>query len=208
MKNQLITLDKEGTYRVMAFTSDALVMSSKSFTTLDDLLASRIKESLLVAALDIPLEDIVSITHNELEENLKLVYRNEKGKNKSLSIKPADQNLREVISDSLARACQLEKNAKQEDKTKPLLVSVGYTALTILLSYWGVKTAIDLQNGMEYTVSGRRAGMKQLLMGFIEMVGPIGVAFIGVGIVGVLLYKAYRRYQQPASVFLYSHRTA
>ena len=107
---------------------------------------------------------------------------------------------RQTALTALADALGLSSNTSQlspvQAATKPLLSVVGIALVTFLLS----SAAAELESGETATISGRRRGLKRLLVAILDIIGPTGVYILG----GLAFLAAvawlYRRVTNPPIV--------
>jgi len=197
MKNQIIRL-KEKNRKVLGFSDEQIIFSSKGHSSFDSLLSSTKKSGLLESVQTIPVNSVKEIFINEKEEFFTIKY-NKGGKLKKDRVLLNDLNLRESVVAEIASMNQLSKTVVDESKTKPLLFNV-LGILAIPLFTWIARgMAIDAQNGESYEATGRRSGMKNLVANVIESIGPTGITIIGVLGLLYMIYVTYNRYQNPAT---------
>lgn len=198
MKNKLIHLN-EKELKTFAFTETEILFSSKKHDSLESLLASKTKSGMLETFLTIPVEKLNNIGYNEANESLKFKYLNAKGKQKSRSLDLRDPAIRDQVANDIAEMKGLQKNITEESKTKPLLINLGIAAVTGFFTVVMSGAAREMAEGKEIDVSGRRSGIKQLMLTISDFLGPTGVLIVGGLITVGILYSAYKRYSNPTN---------
>ncbi|MFT5512896.1 MAG: hypothetical protein ACI8SE_001295 [Bacteroidia bacterium] len=201
-KNQVIYLEDKNR-KVIGFTDNEIIISSKAHKTFDSLRASSEKSGMLETVTNIPNGSLKEITYNEKADNFFLKYEIG-GKVKKVSIAQSESETREAVIDEIAALHKLTKSVQEESKTKPLLLnSIGIVIVPI--ATWIFRgMALDAQNGQHYQAEGRRSGVKQLIGNAVEALGPTGVTVLGIVVLGYMVYRTYKRFSNPASVIQYT----
>lgn len=196
MINTIIPLG-EGNMKVMAFTEDKLILSSKAHKDFPSLLGSVEKSGMLETVKTIALDAITAINYNEKANSFNVHHRSE-GKDKKTGIVFGEIAFRSAVAQSLAEQLGFQQNQVAEDKTKPLLLNIAAMAGIAVATYIFRGMAIDAENGEHYVATGRRSGSKQLFANAVEALGPTWVTVIGAIGLLAMVYVGYRRFSNPA----------
>ena len=201
MKNQIIQLGEENR-KVFGFSEDQIIFSSKKHSSFDTLLSATEKSGLLESTSTIPVKSISEITFNEKDESFTIKY-DKSGKTKKDVVLLKNVSSRESVVEEIASLKGFSKNIVDESKTKPLLLNL-LVVLAIPIFTWVFRgMAVDAQNGEHYVATGRRSGSAQLFANAIEAIGPLGITIIGALGLAYMVYRTYKRYQNPASEVKY-----
>ncbi|MCB0661658.1 MAG: hypothetical protein KDC24_02870 [Saprospiraceae bacterium] len=196
MKNQIIPLGEKN-IKVMGFSDEQIILSSKSHKTFESLLAATEKKGMLEDLRVIPVSDLKEIHFNTKEDTFTLRY-DKGGKTKKETILLEEVESRNAVVDTLAAMKELTRTEEEESKTKPLLFNL-LGVIAIPLFTWVFRgVAIDAQNGEHYVATGRRSGITQLVTNIAESIGPTWVTIIGVVGLLIMAYITYSRFTQPA----------
>ena len=196
MKNQIIPLE-EKPYKVMGFTDDLMVLSSKEHGSIESLLSAVEKKGLMESLKVINTNSIKEITYNEKAKGMVVRYE-DKGKLKKETIMIAESSYREPIATEVANTNQLNKNIVEESKTQPLLLNILGGIITAVVTWVARGLALDAEQGEHYVATGRRSGIAQLFVNAVEAIGPLGVTIIGTLVFLYFIYLANKRYKNPA----------
>lgn len=202
MKNQIIKLDEKDN-KVFGFSDEQLIVSTKKHDSFSSLVTAINKSGMLETVRSIPMSSINEVMYNEKNESFEVKY-DKNGKTKSMGFKLNDNTSREKIVKEIADVRGFNKSVLSESKTQPLLLNLLAIAFIGLATWVSRGMAIDAQQGGHFETSGRRSGIKQLLVNAVEAIGPTGVTIIGILAFLYMIYVAYRRYNNPASVFKYN----
>ncbi len=202
MKNQIVPLT-EGKYKVFGVSDDAIIFSTKNHNNFESLQEATEKSGLLESVFIILLYTVTGIRYNEENKGFDIVY-DEAGDEKTLSVVPQDASERNSIAEALAGIKGFEPEQSEESKTKPLLLNLLYIAITVYVTWVGRQIAIDAEHGQHFVATGRKSGIKNLLAGIAEKLGPNGVIMAGVIVALFLIFLAYQRFNKPATEVKYS----
>ncbi|MEO1260475.1 MAG: hypothetical protein AAFZ15_16890 [Bacteroidota bacterium] len=202
MKNQTFRLDEENR-KTIGFNDDHIIISSKKHQDFESLLASQKKSGLMESVKTIPIKSIQKLRYNNKEDLFSIHYNNEKGKTKKDQIKLADSSLKIPFIEAISELKGFQKEEVSESKTQPLLINIGITLLAVAFTWIARGMAIDAMHGEHYQATGRKSGLKNLMAGAIESLGPTWTVVIGAIITIYLAYRAYNRYQNPGTVITY-----
>lgn len=202
MKNQLLTLDEEN-LKQFAITDEDILVSSKTHPSIESLKQSKEKKGLLEHFGAIPLHQIEEVKFNAKDELLVISYVNEKGKSKRESFKFEKKAQRKQVAEYLGETLNLRFEEEEESKTKPLALNALSVLLAVVVTVGLRFAAIDAQQGVEYNPTGRNRGMAKLIHELAGMLGPLWITVLGVLVAGFLIYRTYKRYQEPAKVSVY-----
>lgn len=197
MRNQIIRLEEKNR-KVLAYTDEKIVMSSKGGHTFDSLMESSEKSGMLEIVKTIPIDSINELYFNEKDETFTVKFE-KKGKIKKDTIQLNDISIRESLVSDLASLKGLTKNVSTESKIKPLLLNLIALVAVPIFTYVFRGMAIEAQNGEQYIATGTRRGSKQLIAELVEFIGPTGVVIIGVLAMIYFSFITYKRYNNPAS---------
>jgi len=201
MKNRIIFLG-EKFFKVFGFNNIQIIFSSKKHKTFDSLLNSTKKSGILETVEIIPLRSVKELFYNEKDETFTIKYiKSRKIKKKNVFLE--DKNMRKSVVSEIAKIKNFDKNISVESKTKHLLYNLLSVIIISIFTWVARGVAIDAQNGDHYVISGRRSGLKQLVINAIEALGPTLVTIIGILVLIYMLYLTYKRYNNPALEITY-----
>jgi hypothetical protein len=203
MIEQIISLGEENR-KVMGFSAEQIIISSKSHESFGSLRAAVQKSGLLESVKTIQIDSITKIEYNEKSETLITIHFEQNGKSKKDSIGLADQLYREPLAVELANLRGFQRSVSEESKTKALLMNLLGVGLIAVLTVGFRSLALDAQRGEVYEASGRRSGIKQLVVDTVTAIGPTGITIIGLLGFSYMIYVTYRRYNKPAAVITFS----
>ena len=201
MKNQIIQLEEKNR-KVLGFTDEEIILSSKRHKTFDSLIESTKKSGILEKVKTIPLGSIKKLNFNEKDASFTISF-NKEGQIKKDTVQLDDKSIRESLVSEIAEMNNLNKDVSSESKIKPLLLNLTGVVIISIFTWIFRGMAMDAQNGEHYVASGRRSGLKQLLANAVEALGPTGVTIIGALGLLYMLYTTYKRYNNPASETTY-----
>jgi len=206
MKNQVIYLDDKNT-KVFGYSDDQLVFSSKKHKSFEDLMGSADKSGMLESVKTIAMSTVTGVKYNENDESFTILHdKNGKVKKAHVPLKELEQ--RDSIVEELASLTNLKKTVEAESKTKPLMYNLIGVLFAAFMTWVARGMAIEAQQGEHYVASGRRSGLKQLFANAVEGIGPTGVTVIGVLAFAYIIYRTYKRWNNPASDIKYSQNPA
>ncbi|MCT4615442.1 MAG: hypothetical protein N4A49_11270 [Marinifilaceae bacterium] len=197
MKNEIIALAGKDP-KVLGFTDEQIIISSKKHKTFESLLESNRKSKMLETVTNIPLASVKELYYNEKNDNFTIKFDVE-GITRKQSVRLAYNDTRESLLSEISEIVKMNKTVSTESKIKPLLLnSTGFIIIPLATwTFWD--TAMIAQNGGHYVASGRRSGLKQLLSNGAEALGPTGVIIIGILALLIMFYITRKRYKNPAS---------
>ena len=201
MKDQIIALGEKN-QKSLLITNDQVIISSKSHPSVTSLLDATQKKGFLESITVIPVQAIQSISFHENDQNFKIHYVVD-GKEKSETIVLDNGSSRLDVVKELSGLRGFSENEEKESKWQPLLLNLlGVVAIPVFT--WVFRgMALEAEQGIHYEASGRRSGIKQLLANVVEALGPFWVTVIGVLATLYMVYVTYKRYQQPASKYIF-----
>jgi|GEM_PF-1764397 len=203
MKNQVIKTPTKGK-EYFGFNDTDIVVSSKKHKSIDSLMGAIAKKGMLESIVHIPVNDISGIVYNQKNELINIKY-NKGSKSKNFKITFDDAETRNAVASSLSEMKNLSKSETPESKIKPLLLNLLFAAIALLITVALTGTAYDAANGVEIEeFTGRRSGIKNLLVSISSALGPYGVGAIGGAITLFMLYRTFKRWQNPAMDIAYS----
>jgi len=198
MKNQVIKTPTKGK-EYFGFTDTDIVTSGKKHKSMESLLGSIGKKSILEPTTHIQIDNISQIKYNEKGSLLTINHKPEK-KDKKFGISFSDSNTRNEIASSLGELKGLTKNITTEGKVKPLMINLFFVFIGLILAVALTGIAYDASNGGEnQEFSGRRSGIKNLLAKIATTLGPIGAGIVGGLIVLYLIWRLIKRWQNPSN---------
>lgn len=179
MKNQIIKLaDKK--YKVVAFSDNDVIFSSKSHSSFESLEASLNNSGLMETIESISIETITELKYNEAQKDFKITYTNEKGKIKKKALFVKNKEQRDVLVSEIAALKSLQQSTSQESRVKPLFAGILIITFIGYLTYWFRNVAINAQNGGHEVVTTRKGRfLGQLFVNGAEAIGPTGVLILG-----------------------------
>ena len=180
-----------------------VLFSSKTHESFDKFPKTKKDKSFLETFTLIPSNAIKALKCNQKDSNLLIEYTNESNSEKTLTAEFDSTEKRAILAEDIAAIHSLSKNETEENKNTPLFAKLAVIGITIFITGIEYYIACDIQNGIEYEATGRRAGMKLLMAKIAEILGPIGVIIAGLAVVGYIGYFAYDRYKNPAMVVEY-----
>jgi len=194
MRNQIIPVDGHN-YKHAGLSDAALLLTSSKPATMREFEETVAKPGLMTFALRVPYQDIISLRQNSAEKAVKIKYRNDKGKEKNLSIGLDDSAGAGEFAQTLGLACELTAKSSSESQLQPLLIN-----LLLVLFAGGFTAFVALSPAEEIQTNGRRRGSAAILRMLRETLGSTGVWIVGGLITAYLIYQLYQRYQSPATV--------
>ena len=203
MKNRIIRLVGKD-LKVFGFNDEQIVFSSKKHESMESLLESTAKSSMLETVKAIPLSSVTQLDYNEKDDEAFTIRFLKNGKQKKQHVQLPNIEMISAVASAVAEVKGFNKDVTQESKTKPLLLNLLGVVAMPLFTWVFYDIAVDAQQGGHYEVSsGRRRGANQLLVNVVEAIGPTGILIIGAIALLIMLYVTYRRYNNPASEVLY-----
>ncbi len=203
MKNRIIRLGGKD-LKVFGFNDEQIVFSSKKHESMETLLESTAKSSMLETVKAIPFSSITQLDYNEKDDEAFTIRFLKNGKQKKQHVQLPNIEMISAVASAVAEVKGFNKDVTQESKTKPLLLNLLGVVAMPLFTWVFYDIAVDAQQGGHYEVSsGRRRGTNQLLVNVVEAIGPTGILMIGTIALLIMLYVTYRRYNNPASEVLY-----
>lgn len=186
------------------YTDTDIIVSSKKHDDINSMVGAIEKSGMLETLSHIKLEDVTELKYNEKNGGLNIKH-NKKGKNKSFKITFGDADTRNAIASGIGEKKGLSKSFTTEGKAKPLLISIGIALLAGLIFTALTGIAWESANGIEVEeFSGRRSGLKNILAKVASAIGPVGVGIIGGLVILFILFRAFKRWQNPANDVVYS----
>ncbi len=204
MLHKIYHLHHKQMVRSIVVLEDSFIISSKKENSLEDMKARVGKKSIMHSAEEFQLSAITEITSNESSEQFKFRYEKKNGKLKKRTMVFDHKETANEVAELLADQGAMIRSEQPENKIYPLLGS-GFL-LTITLFFMGMMLSIDdvseLDSSAEgYSRSARRSRGGSAMMKFIyETIGTTGIAIIGSAIALGIIYFAYNRWKNPATV--------
>lgn len=152
-----------------------IVVSSKKHSDIDSLIGSIQKKGMLETISHIPLANVMNLKYNEKNSTLAIKHKKET-KEKTFKITFGDASTRNSIASEIGQIRGLNKNFTAEGKMKPLLFSLFFILIAVLIAVAMTGIAYESANGGEIQeFTGRRSGLKNLMASIASAIGPIGV---------------------------------
>ncbi|MEM9834884.1 MAG: hypothetical protein AAF828_00195 [Bacteroidota bacterium] len=182
------------TYKSIALTDDALLLSSSKPDTLEELKANIEKGGLLTSTLNIPVQSIKAVSQNSSGSQIKFSYTNENGKVKKQTFGIGLPTEAAAFAAQLGELAGLSSTTDTENPMGPLLTN----AFLVLLAGGGT-AFIALTDFDEVDVSGRNRGRAGILKLIKNTLGETGVWIVGGLLTAYLIYSLYQRFSNPAN---------
>ena len=203
MKNQIIKTPTKGK-EYFGFTDTDIVVSGKKHDSMDSLLNSIGTKSILEPTTHIKIDNISQIKYNEKGALLTINHKLD-NKEKKYGLSFGNANTRNEIAENISHIKGLTKSITSESKIKPLLINLFFVLIGLMLAVALTGIAYEASNGGEIQeFSGRRSGAKNLLAKIATSLGPIGAGIVGGLIVLYLIWRAIKRWQNPANEVIFS----
>lgn len=202
MDNQIWRLESDK-LKSFGFNESKIMISSKKYNDFAELETASAKPGLLETFATIKIDAITSMAFNEKEETLTIHHTKDSGKSTSDSFQFSDVGRRESIAEAIGNLKFMKKIETNESATSALLWNLGGVLLAIIIAVVARNLAVDAENGEHYEATGRRSGIMNLLVGIVESAGSLVVTIVGLLVIGLLAYKTYNRYKNPAKVVTY-----
>ncbi len=154
-------------------------------------------------SVDIPLLSITSIQADRADNEIEVHYRvGNEVKEETLHL--ANEEAREDVYQQLKAAFGDKFSETEHNYSVPRAAFGSLSALTIfgLLTWGGAKFASLLRAAEDYEISGSRQGLKALIAGILEFIGPIGVYVVGGLICAMCALTLYTRVTQPQQMVI------
>lgn len=118
---------------------------------------------------------------------------------KTISISIADGGLRNEIFGAVERSMDGRLRRYEDSLSRPRAALPALTGLTVfgIGTVIAMRAAEALRAADEVLVSGRKKGLKQLVVWVLETLGPTGVALLGGLICALCLWTLQRRLRTP-----------
>jgi len=171
---------------------------------MDSLLGLIGTKSILEPNTHIQIENISQLKYNEKGALLTINHKSD-NKDKKFGLSFANSNTRNEIAENISKINGLTKGVTSESKIKPLLINLFFVLIGLMLVVALTGIAYEASNGGEIQeFSGRRSGTKNLLAKIATALGPIGAGIVGGLIVLYLIWRAIKRWQNPANEVIFS----
>ncbi len=148
--------------------------------------------------LYIPLTSVVRISTDRHDEDIEIAYKAD-DEVKEQTLRLSSPEIRDQVFATLKQIYGDRFEEFEEAYSRPQAAFGPLMALTITaaLSWLLAAAASELRGAESYEISGSRQGLKALLAGTLEFVGPIGVYVVG-GLIGLLsALLLIKNLQQP-----------
>lgn len=191
-KRQLVVLTPEGVYadRYAAPALDGALRELESGKSPATLFGK--------AATHVPLRQLTRVQVDENDEEIDFAWR-EGDKTQTASIGFSARPPRDAVFAQLQARTQgtLQHGS---DAVSPVRAAVGpLTGLTVLslLTWACFNAATAVRAAGEIEVEGRKQGLKVLILGILDVLGPIGVSAIGGTLLALTAWSLYAKVSQP-----------
>lgn len=179
-------------------TEDFIAISKKRFTDYEEMKKKANMLSLKDDFIKIEKRHAHEITYNKQGSKIKVLYSSETVVNASLKIEPKDDSELVEIAESVGQQLEMTRKEKDENKVKYAAINSLKVLLGVVVSVFLVNLSLLMKNGETIEVTGRRSGLKQMFIGIIEFLGPIGTSIICALVVGYLVYVTIKRFKNPS----------
>jgi len=184
----------------LAVSEDFIAISKKRIEDYDELL----KKAQMIAYKDefllIKKRHIYNVKYNERGNRIKVYFASETDMNASFEIIPRYEDKVSSIGDDIVLKMGFIKKWEKEGRVKYLLINIFKCINVVFFSFIFVFASISLESVDSIELSGNRKGLIYLLLSFVEFIGPIGTAIIGITITALFVRKTIKRYRNPALV--------
>jgi hypothetical protein len=149
-------------------------------------------------AQHVVLRDTRRVQQNSSDHDIDFI-QGEGKEEKTISVSIADSGMRDDIFGAVERVTEGRLRRYDDSLSRPRAALPALTALTVFGfgTVIAVRAAAALQAADEVVVSGRKKGLKQLVVWVLETLGPTGVAVIGGLICALCLWTLQRRLRTP-----------
>ena len=203
MKNQVIKNPTKGK-EYFGFTDSDIIVSSKRHNDISSLAGSLEKKGMLETIHHIPIDSISTIKYNENNSRV-AIQHDISSKQRKFKITFDSTETRNAIANEIGQIRGLSKSFTAENKFIPLLLNIFFILIAILIATALTGIAYESANGGEIQeFTGRRSGIKNLLAKIASAIGPIGVGIIGGLAVLFFVWRAIKRWKNPANDILLS----
>ena len=154
-------------------------------------------------SVDIPLLTIVSIQADHVDDEIEIHYRSgDEVKEETLHM--ANPDVRNEAYQQLKAAFGDKFSETEHNYSIPRAAFGSLAALTTfgLLTWGGAKFAAALRAAEDYEISGSRQGLKALVAGILEFIGPIGVYVVGGLICAMGALTLFTRVTKPQQMLI------
>jgi len=154
-------------------------------------------------SVDIPLLSIVSIQADQVDDEIEVHYRaGDEVKEETLHL--ASPEKRDEVYQQLKAAFGDKFSETEHNYSVPRAAFGSLAALTTfgLLTWGGAKFAAGLRAAEDYEISGSRQGLKALIAGILEFIGPIGVYVVGGLICAMCALTLFTRVTKPQQMLI------
>lgn len=190
-------------YKSVLLYEENLLLSSKPHKTYDTFPKNK-KEKGLIESLEIVrLDSVTQLYFNEKSLELVLLYTNKKEKSKKLVLEFEKDSARVKLVNGISAIKNFSKSTSVENKFKPLFFGLGYVSIACGITWTLFTMAQDIEKGIPFVASGRRAAMRELLHELAGALGVYGVLFMGGIALVALLNRIISRFLKPANDIVY-----
>ena len=187
----------------LIITTEYIAISDKNFNDYNEMKEKSEMISHKKAFHIIKNKDIHKIWFNGKGSKIKIKYASETNVNDKLEIIPSDINELLEIANLIGQTFSMELTETDENKLKHLMINSLKVLISLIFSYIIILASINMQNGIEYEISGRRKAFSKLLLSVVDFIGPIGTSIVCGLIIGYYIYKLVKRYKNPSRDFEY-----
>lgn len=200
MENQIFIIDSTW-WKSVVLKDNELWLSQGKVSSLEKFEKALQKTGMMKNAYSYPLSSVSEVSYNEASESVKLIYKDEEGKDKKLKMNFGDRELSNNFGRFLGEKLEMTKSQQQEGHTKPLLLNLFYLLVTIgcTISVLAIDDSTDLSDGGTRRSRRNKAFLKMIL----DTIGQTGVIIIGTLVSIYLIHKLYKRYKTPANEIVY-----
>ncbi|MFA8433395.1 MAG: hypothetical protein ACEPOZ_02660 [Marinifilaceae bacterium] len=197
--NKIYKLEKE---KNLIITADYIAISSKNYKDYEEMKKKSEMISLKDSFTFINKKNLHELSYNLEEGSIKLKYSSEIEINDKIQITPLEKQDLKLIADEVQSNFRLNKEIKSENKIKPIFTNGLSVIVAAAISWVMVSAAFKMQNGETIEISGRRSGIKKLLISFVDFLGPYGTTAVCLLIIGYYIYKLIKRFKNPSDLVL------
>jgi hypothetical protein len=118
---------------------------------------------------------------------------------KTVSLRIDDAGLRDEVFAEIEQVTDGRLRRYEDRLSRPRAAFASLMALTVfgLLTVVGARAAAAVQAADEIEVSGRKQGIKYLVLGALDLLGPLGIGILGGLICALCLATLVMRLRQP-----------
>jgi len=196
-------LDEESpTNRVVVLSEDAVYSAHPSKKQMPAISAA-LEEGQHVASVvkddvtAVPIGAISMVEYDRTGDDIEIEYAlGREKKTESIWFSSAEQ--RDDFAAQLAeRLTDFTSETKVYGPVRAAVGPIGFGAVVAFFTWVLHGAAVALAGGADVDVSGRRAGLKRLVMGIVELIGPTGVLVVGGLLLALTVAVLVMRIKEP-----------